>query len=193
MSEREWKALWYDLKTNAAGNFESAQGFRRLDDFVGSLSALGAAGAVGGIGLSQLKMLGAGTWVVRALPAIALSSFAAFGWASYCKWGDRSIHYQQTGARYNTLARKAEHALRIKEARTPALWSEISKERDIAEHGITYVVSNRIQNYSRASVLAKKLKEAEAPTLWNRLFGQLDKSNEKNKAILMERSLADWK
>lgn len=193
MSEREWKSLWYDLKTNAAGNFENAQGFRRLDDIVGSVSALGSAGAAGGIALSQLKMLGAGTWVGKALPVIALSSFAAFGLATYCKWGERSTHHQQTGARYNSLARKTEHALHNKDARTKELWSEITKERDEAEHAIKYVVSNRIQDYARASVLAKKVKEAEEPTLWNRFFGQLHDSNDRNKAILMARPLADWK
>ena len=193
MSDREWKALWYDLKTNAAGNFENAQGFRRLDDFVGSLSALGSAGAAGGIGLAWVKLLGTGTWFGRVLPFIAVTSFSALGWATYCKLGDRSLQYQQTGARYNSLARRAEHALQDKAARTPALWAEITKERDDAERAITYVVSNRIQNYARACVLAKKVKGAEAPTLWSRFFGGLQESNERNKATLMERPLAEWK
>lgn len=197
MPDRAWRALLFDLKCNARGNFESEQKYRFFNQVAAVCSGFGV-GTVGTLLCGQMltqriepnSVLAAvlssflsNTNVAKLLAVFLLGTIGVSATLKSENFAKKAENFHRIGAGYNILARRAQDAVEEASLRSTDEYRAIQSLRDEQERKASQSVCDRVQEVARGIVLAKLMKNDKVvkPSLHLKYFGSLEALKSSNK------------
>lgn len=195
-TDKQWKELWFDLKVNAKGHFESHSMYSLYDSSLGPLAIIGGwVSAPTVVAQRMVGLLKENRLFNKTFPYFFLMSCGAIGMHNYCQFSKKAEGHHKTGVKYNQLARRVEEALLDSTQRTSVNWKDINDVRNKIEEGNCFNTSNRVHAFASGIVLHRKTDTAMPPWFLKYVgpLSQQEKSNLEHKKRLMSTPLEHWK